>query len=57
MIICIAEDRKWCEAPVKLLLMSLAEHCPSLSIELFYPPADDQFAEWLKRCPQVRLNT
>lgn len=57
MIICIAEDREWCEAPVKLLLLSLREHCPDMSVELFYPPADAAFIQWLQQFPQVNLNT
>jgi hypothetical protein len=56
MVICISEDRKSCETPVKLLVLSIAHYCPGVRIELFYPPADTVFRDWLKRCPHVHLN-
>ena len=56
MVICIAEDRKSCEVSVKLLVLSLARHCPEERVELFYPPADCAFRIWLQRCPRVCLN-
>lgn len=56
MIVCVAEDRKSCEASVKLLLLSIARHCENLAVELFYPVADSRFIAWLRKCPRVHLN-
>ena len=56
MIVCVAEDRPQFEVCVKLLLLSLANHCPDLAVELFFPVADAAFKAWLGRCPHVHLN-
>jgi len=55
--ICLAEDRAACEPPLKLLLLSLNRHCSGIAINLFYPPAKDGFVNWIKKYPQVRLQT
>jgi hypothetical protein len=55
--ICIAEDRQTCEPAVKLLVLSLNNHCPERVVSLFYPPANDGFLTWIKKFPQVRLQT
>jgi len=55
--ICIAEDREVCEPSLKLLLLSLNTHCPRIAIHLFYPPANERFLTWIKKCPQVNLQT
>lgn len=55
--ICLAEDREACEPALKLLLLSLTRHSPTEAVSLFYPPARGGFVNWLKRCPQVRLET
>lgn len=55
-LICVAEDRMWCEPGVRLLIASLARHSPALNVELFYPPANAAFTAWLSRFPQVSLN-
>jgi hypothetical protein len=55
--ICVAEDRESCEPSLKLLLLSLNAHCHEAAVSLFYPPANDAFLAWLKKCPQVRLQT
>ena len=55
--ICLVEDREACEPSVKLLLASLNMHCPGATISLFYPPANDEFLDWIKKYPQVRLWT
>lgn len=55
--ICLAEDREECEPSLKLLLLSLKLHCSETVINLFYPPAKDQFLTWIKKSPQVRLQT
>jgi hypothetical protein len=48
MIVCIHEDRRICQTPLKLLLLSLSQHSPCLDIKLFYPPADAGFRKWLR---------
>jgi len=53
--ICLAEDRKICEPCLKLLLLSLNTHCPDATINLFYPPANDEFLTWSKKCPLLHL--
>src|SRR5260370_10417705 len=53
----LAEDRKVGEPDLKLLLLSLNRHCSGTAINLFYPPAKDGFLTWIKKCPQVRLQT
>jgi Nucleotide-diphospho-sugar transferase len=55
--ICIAEDRAACEPSLKILLLSLSEHCPGTEINLFYPPGGRKFLSWIEKCPQVRLQT
>jgi hypothetical protein len=55
--ICLAEDREVCEPCLKLLLLSLNKHCSGTAINLFYPPAKERFLAWIKKCPQVRLQT
>jgi hypothetical protein len=55
--ICVAEDREVCEPCLKLLLLSLNACCPNLEVSLFYAPAGAQFRSWLRKCPQVHLQT
>lgn len=54
--ICVAENRGGCEPGVRLLLASLSRYRPEWPVQLFYPPADANFREWLGRYPQVALN-
>jgi len=56
-IICLAEDREVCEPSLKLLLLSLRAHCSEMAVNLFYPPANERFLAWIKKCPQVRVQT
>lgn len=55
-VLCIADDRAWCEPGIRILIDSLSNHSPELGIELFYPPAGDDFRLWLNQYPRVRLN-
>jgi hypothetical protein len=55
--ICLAEDRERCEPSLRLLLLSLNAYCPEATVNLFYPPAKDRFLAWVKKLPQVRLQT
>ena len=47
-VICVAEDRKSCEHALKLLLISLSCHNAGTPIVVFYPPADQEFINWVK---------
>lgn len=55
--ICLAEDREVCEPALKLLILSLNMHWPEATTNLFYPPAKDGFLTWVKKYPQVRVQT
>lgn len=55
-VICIAEDRPFCETSLRLLLLSLRRHCGDQRVELFYPPADAAFRSWLEQFPGINLN-
>jgi hypothetical protein len=55
MVVCIAEDRISEESVVRLLLLSLVNHCPDVRIVLYFPPATDDFKAWLMKMPQVIL--
>jgi hypothetical protein len=55
--LCIAEDRETCEPALKLLLLSLNRHSSGTTVSLFYPPAKGEFLTWIKKLPQVRLQT
>jgi hypothetical protein len=57
LIICVAEDRKEFLPSIKLLLLSLAAHCPGLKVYLIFPPAPAEFRSWLSQYPQVLLRT
>jgi hypothetical protein len=57
MIICITENRANFEPAVKLLVMSLAKHCPGVPIYLVFPPANRNFVSWLANYQQITLST
>ncbi|MBM4202493.1 MAG: nucleotide-diphospho-sugar transferase [Gammaproteobacteria bacterium] len=58
MVICITEDRAREEIAVKLLLSSLARHCPDVPVVLTYPPATPEFARWVATTmPHCTLRT
>ncbi len=56
MIVCVAEDRSDCADAVKLLVLSLMEHCSGVRVELFCPFADDDFARWIAKWPNTHLH-
>jgi hypothetical protein len=56
-VVCIAEDRLSEEIPLRLLLSSLARHCPDTSVVLTYPAATGEFKEWVERLPGCELRT
>jgi len=57
MVICIAEDRQSEEIAIKILILSLTNHCPEFPVELFFPPATDDFRSWIAKFSQVQLRT
>jgi hypothetical protein len=57
LIVCIAEDREGFLPSIKLLILSLAEHCPQLEIYLVFPPASAEFRGWLAQYPKVTLRS
>lgn len=57
MVICICEDRPQEEVAIKLLLSSLAHHCPDTPVILTYPVAGPAFIEWVRELPTVELRT
>src|SRR5258708_27195191 len=46
-VICVAEDRKSCEPALKLLLTSLNRYSADVPIVVFYPPAEQDFLDWV----------
>jgi hypothetical protein len=56
-VICVADDRADEAVAVKLLIASLAEHCPDLPVTVWFPPATEGFARWAARLPHVTLRT
>lgn len=54
--VCIAENRASCEPALRILVASLARHCPGLPVLLFCPNATQAFARWLAPFDQCLLN-
>jgi hypothetical protein len=54
-VFCIAEDRRSEETGIRLLLLSLREHCPEKAVFVFRPNPTDDFQHWLGAFPQVTL--
>lgn len=52
---CTAEDRRGAEIGLKLLVASVAEHCPDVPLVLYRPEPLPEFTAWLAKFPQVRL--
>jgi hypothetical protein len=55
MLICLYEDRHTHITGVKLLVLSLTEHCPKWPIRLQFPDAPPSFRAWISRFEQVQL--
>jgi hypothetical protein len=53
--ICTAEDRKWCEPGLRLLLTSLCRYSSDIAITVFYPEADQEFFEWARDLEPVKI--
>jgi hypothetical protein len=57
MIVCLYEDRPQQLPGVKLLLLSLARHCPDWRISLHVPGADQQFLAWVEQFDNLTAHT
>jgi hypothetical protein len=51
---CLAEDRPDGGTGLRLAILSLNQHCPDAPVYV-YRPGDSQFAEWVRKFPQVTL--
>jgi hypothetical protein len=51
---CIAEDRAEIEIGVRLAILSVVRHCPGTPLYVYRPAHHPQFAEWVRRFPQVQ---
>ena len=56
-LVCVTEDRASESVALKLLIASLAEHCPDLPVAVWFPPATDSFVRWAAGHRGVRLYT
>lgn len=55
MILCTYEDRPTDLTALKLLVLSLARHCPDLRIQVTCPVATPAFTAWMARQPNADL--
>lgn len=55
MIVCIHEDRVGHLPGVKLAILSLLKHCPTLSIIVSFPNAPASFRTWIEPLPNVQF--
>jgi hypothetical protein len=55
LLVCLYEDRPYQIAGLKILLLSLAQHCPAWPIRLRFPEIPNSFRTWLQRFSQVSL--
>jgi hypothetical protein len=54
-VLCVAEDRKSCEPALKLLLTSLNRYSADVPIVVFYPPAEQDFLDWVHNLNFAKL--
>lgn len=50
------EDRPGDYVSLKLLLLSLAQHCPGVGVDVFFPSVPDDFRRWAARHVDVELH-
>ncbi|MCB1852724.1 MAG: nucleotide-diphospho-sugar transferase [Gammaproteobacteria bacterium] len=55
MLICTHDDRPQAQTGIRLLLLSLAEHCPDVDVLVSWPIPDPAFISWLKARPGVQV--
>jgi hypothetical protein len=56
MLICSHDDRPRAQVGLKLLVLSLAEHCPGIDVLVSWPSPADPFLDWLAARPGVRVH-
>jgi hypothetical protein len=54
-LICTHDDRPQAATGIKLLVLSLADHCPDLDVLVSWPHPAGDLAEWLQDRPNVQL--
>jgi len=55
LLICTHDDRPEAKAGIKLLLLSLGEHCPDIEVLVSCPDPDQEFIAWLSERQNVHL--
>jgi len=54
-LICTNDDRPAAQVGIKLLVLSLAEHCPEIDVLVSWPVPDPAFIAWLEAQPRVQV--
>jgi hypothetical protein len=47
LVICVAEDRQFCDPGFRLFLISLCRYSNDIAVTVFYPEADQEFLDWV----------
>lgn len=55
-LICTHDDRPRAQIGIKLLVLSLAEHCPDIDVLVSWPVTDPAFTNWLESQPRVQVH-
>lgn len=55
-LICTHDDRPQAQTGIKLLVLSLAEHCPEIDVLVSWPIPDPAFIAWLEARPKVQVH-
>jgi hypothetical protein len=55
-LICTHDDRPQATTGIKLLLLSLAEHCPDVDVLVSWPHPGGEFTAWLQARPKVQVH-
>lgn len=55
-LICTHDDRPQAQTGLKLLVLSLARHCPGVDVLVSWPTPDATFVSWLDAQPGVQLH-
>ncbi len=55
-LICTHDDRPQAQTGIKLLVLSLAEHCPEIDVLVSWPTPDPAFIAWLEAQPRIQIH-
>jgi len=55
-LICTHDDRPQAQTGIKLLVLSLTEHCPEINVLVSWPTPDPTFIIWLEEQPKVQIH-